>query len=158
MEPSAEESKKDHFRSLDRFPCFTSDLSTVFVDEACVEGSMTTIFVFALLEPLIACVLLKEKFLPWLFAKRLGPEKKARWENFEPLKKQTMVGFVVKILVRLSCAVQIGLFVLPHLELDRGLFADFRPSEAIRRLRGGRQGNLWWEHTSCFSTHTSTAS
>ena len=60
---------------------YTSDLSTVFLFQGCIGGSTQTVFVFCLLEVLIACVLLKKIVVPALF-------RVETWKTFDHLKRR----------------------------------------------------------------------
>eukprot|EP00929_Paragymnodinium_shiwhaense_P057750 TRINITY_DN28909_c0_g1_i1.p1 TRINITY_DN28909_c0_g1~~TRINITY_DN28909_c0_g1_i1.p1 ORF type:complete len:390 (+),score=94.00 TRINITY_DN28909_c0_g1_i1:66-1235(+) len=110
------------------FPGFiyTSDLSTVFLFNACIGASTQTVFVFCLLEVLVACVLLANYAIPAMFGER--------WEQFDHLKQRKLVGFVVKILVRVACAVQILCVVVPRFRMASGLFAEFNVKSAAADL------------------------
>jgi len=55
------------------------------------------------------------------------------------LKQQKLVGFIVKILVRISCAVQIISLVSPEFNMEDGLFAHFNVKEANARLVNHKQ-------------------
>lgn len=111
------------------FPGFvyTQDLATVLLNDGCIGSTTQTIFVFCLLEILVACVLLKSHVLPWVFGE-------ARWGTYDELKKQKMVGFFIKIIVRLGCMVQILALVMPWLSLRNGLFADFNVKTAYQKM------------------------
>ena len=97
---------------------YTSDLSKVFLFQGCVGGSTQTVFVFCLLEVLVACVLLKKIVVPALF----GVEA---WTSFDHLKRRKLVGFCVKIIVRASCFIQIAILVSPQVDFETGLFGNF---------------------------------
>jgi len=111
------------------FPGFlyTTDLSAVFLPDGCIGSTSQTVFVFCLIEVLAACVLLKDHVLPVAF----GLE---RWGSYDNLKQQKLVGFIIKILVRMSCAVQIIVLVSPEFNMENGLFARFNMKEANARL------------------------
>lgn len=108
------------------FPGFIypSDLSTVLLIDSCINCSTQTVFAFCLLEVLVACVLLNAYVIPALF----GHE---RWQQFDSLKKRKLVGFVIKILVRVACAVQILALIAPRFDLETGLFASFSVKHEI---------------------------
>ena len=97
---------------------YTSNLSEVFLFQGCVGGSTQTVFVFCLLEVLIACVLLKKIVVPALFGLNA-------WESFDHLKRRKLVGFCVKIIVRASCFIQIATLVAPQVDFEKGLFGNF---------------------------------
>ena len=86
---------------------YTSNLSEVFLFQGCIGGSTQTVFVFCLLEVLIACVLLKKVVVPALFGLKA-------WTSFDHLKRRKLVGFCVKIIVRASCFIQIAILVAPR--------------------------------------------
>ena len=111
------------------FPGFiyTSDLSTVFLFQGCIGGSTQTVFVFCLLEVLIACVLLKKIVVPAMF----GVET---WKTFDHLKRRKLVGFCVKIMVRASCFFQIAILVAPQVDFDKGLFGSFNIKKSNMEL------------------------
>ena len=111
------------------FPGFiyTSDLSTVFLFQGCIGGSTQTVFVFCLLEVLIACVLLKKVVVPALF----GVET---WKTFDHLKRRKLVGFCVKIIVRASCFIQIAILVSPQVDFEKGLFGNFNIKKSNMEL------------------------
>lgn len=62
-----------------------------------------------------------------------------RWDSFDKLKQQKLVGFIIKILVRMSCAVQIIALVSPQFNIEDGLFAQFNVKEANARLVSHKQ-------------------
>jgi len=107
---------------------YTSDLSTVFLFEGCIGGSTQTVFVFCLLEILIACVFLQRIVVPAIFGLQA-------WEKFDHLKRRKLTGFCVKILVRASCFIQIAALVAPHLNCETGLFGNFNIKESNRQLQ-----------------------
>mmetsp|Transcript_73057 Transcript_73057/g.156486 ORF Transcript_73057/g.156486 Transcript_73057/m.156486 type:complete len:394 (+) Transcript_73057:97-1278(+) len=111
------------------FPGFlyTSDLSTVFLSDGCIGSTTQTVFVFCLLEVLVACVLLKAHVVPALFGE-------ARWQSFSDLKQRKLLGFLIKIIVRIACAVQILSLVVTQLSLQDGLFARFNVKAANAKL------------------------
>ena len=111
------------------FPGFiyTSDLSTVFLFQGCIGGSTQTVFVFCLLEVLIACVLLKKIVVPAMF----GVET---WKTFDHLKRRKLVGFCVKIIVRASCFIQIAILVAPQVDFEKGLFGSFNIKKSNMEL------------------------
>lgn len=106
---------------------YTTDLTTVNVVDSCIEASAQTVFVFCLVEVLAACVLLKSIVLPAVFGEAL-------WAAYEDLKRQKMVGFFVKIGVRVAVAVQILVLVLPWVSVQNGLFGSFNIMQAYSDL------------------------
>jgi len=108
------------------FPGFiyTSDLSSVLLADSCINCSAQTVFVFCLLEVLIACVLLNAYVIPALFGRE-------RWQSMDSLKQRKLVGFLVKILARIACAVQIIVLVAPRFDLQTGLFSSFNVKREI---------------------------
>jgi len=76
---------------------------------------------------LIACVFLRGYVVPALFGKMT-------WDSYDDLKKRKLVGFVVKITVRISCLVQLLVLVVPHFNMSSGLFAQFNVKTANREL------------------------
>jgi len=111
------------------FPGFiyTSDLTTVLLTDGCIAVTTQTVFVFCLLEIFVACVLLKSHVLPWLFGE-------ARWGVYDELKRQKMVGCIIKIIVRVGCFVQILALVAPWFSLHDGLFSQFNVKKAYQKL------------------------
>lgn len=103
-----------------------SDLATVFVSEGCIGATTQTVFVLCLLVVLLACTLLHAIVTPWIFG--------SKWQAYDHLKRRKMVGFFVKIFVRLSCAVQLLVLVAPWFDLAEGLFAHFNVQAANRLL------------------------
>ena len=71
---------------------YTSHLTTVFLFQGCIGRSTLTVFLFCLLEILIAGVLLNKIVVPAMF----GVET---WKTFDHLKRRKLVGFCVKIIV-----------------------------------------------------------
>jgi len=71
----------------------------------------------------MAYVFIKLYVVPTLF----GPGK---WDSYDHLKQRKMVGTVVKILIRLSCAMQIFCFAAPYFSIQKGLFSDFNVRHA----------------------------
>lgn len=106
---------------------YTTDMTTVFLSSGCIGSSTQTVFVFCLLEVLVACVLLNGWSIPYAF----GQE---RYDKFDALKKRKLVGFVIKIVVRVSCALQILFLVAPQFSLQGGLFPEFNMKAANERL------------------------
>lgn len=106
---------------------YTTDLTTVFLSDGCIGSTSQTVFVFCLLEVLVACVLLKGYAVPVLF----GEE---RWSHFDELKQKKLVGFIIKIVVRMSCAVQIIVLVSTQFSIDEGLFAKYNMKQAYKEL------------------------
>lgn len=106
---------------------YTSDLTKVFLFQGCIGGSTQTVFVFCLLEVLIACVLLKKIVVPAMF----GVDT---WNTFHHLKGRKLVGFCVKIIVRASCFIQIAILVAPQVDFDKGLFGRFNVKKSNMEL------------------------
>lgn len=106
---------------------YTTDLTTVNVVDSCIEASGQTVFVFCLVEVLAACVCLKSFVLPAVFGE-------AMWTAYDDLKRQKMVGFFVKIGVRVAVAVQILFLVLPWLSVKTGLFGSFNIMQAYNDM------------------------
>lgn len=111
------------------FPGFiyTSDLESVLLMDGCIGCTTQTVFVFCLLEILVSVVLLKSYVLPWFF----GVE---RWKSYDELKRQKMVGFFVKIIVRVGCLVQILALVTPYFSISDGLFEKYNMKRAYQHL------------------------
>lgn len=111
------------------FPGFiyTTDLASVTLVDACIGASTQTVFVFCLVEVLVSCVLLKSYVLPAVFGKVM-------WTAYDDLKRQKMVGFFVKIGVRIAVAVQVLFLVMPWVSVQNGLFGDFNMKEAYSNL------------------------
>jgi len=111
------------------FPGFiyTSDLTTVTLVDACIGASTQTVFVFCLIEVLVSCVLLTSYVLPSVFGE-------VRWTSYDNLKQQKMVGFFVKIGVRVAVAVQVLCLVMPWVSIQNGLFGDYNMKQAYINL------------------------
>jgi len=111
------------------FPGFiyTSDLTSVFLIDGCIGCTTQTVFVFCLIEILVACVMLKSFVLPWFFGD-------GRWSAYDNLKRQKMVGFFIKIIVRFGCLAQILILVTPWFSMHDGLFAKFNMKKAFQQL------------------------
>jgi len=115
------------------FPGFlyTSDLTSVFLFDACINCTTQTVLVFCILEVLVACVLLKTYVSSWFFGDR--------WASFDNLKQRKLVGFLIKIFVRLSCSVQLIFLVSPWFSLEGGLFSEFNIKAASKALVNERK-------------------
>jgi len=103
---------------------FTEDHDSVLLVNSCIRCTSQTVFAICLLETLIACVLLQAFVIPALF----GWE---RWKGFDSLKQRKLVGFVIKILVRVACAVQLLALVAPRMSMSDGLFSNFNVKRAV---------------------------
>ena len=97
---------------------YTSHLSTVFLFQGCIGRSTLTVFLFCLVEALIAGVLFYKTVVPAMF----GVET---WKTFDHLKRRKLVGFCVKIIVRASCFFQLAILVAPQVDFEKGLFGSF---------------------------------
>lgn len=118
------------------FPGFiyTTDLTSVTLVDACIGASTQTVFVFCLVEVLVSCVLLKSYVLPSVFGNVM-------WTSYDDLKRQKMVGFFVKIGVRVAVAVQVLFLITPWVSIQNGLFGDFNMKEAYSNLIYGGKVN-----------------
>lgn len=85
-----------------------------------------TVFVSCLLEVLVASVLINACTVPLLFGEKV--------DTFDNLKRRKLVGFVVKIVVRISCALQIMFLIAPYLSFETGLFASYNVKAANARM------------------------
>lgn len=106
---------------------YETDLSAVQLHDACLGSAMQTVFVFCLLEVLIAALLLKNLVVPSFFSAR-------RWVSFDEPKRKKLVGLVIKGTVRASCAAQILVLVSPYFSMDSGLFPQLNVKKANRDL------------------------
>lgn len=102
---------------------YETDLSTVCLHDACIGSTTQTVFVFCLLEVLVAAVLLKNFVVPALFGTK-------SWTGFDEIKRKKIVGYVIKITVRVSCAIQIFVLVWPYFSMQDGLFASANVKKA----------------------------
>ena len=102
---------------------YTSHLTTVFLFQGCIGRSTLTVFLFCLLEILIAGVLLNKIVVPAMF----GVET---WKTFDHLKRRKLVGFCVKIIVRASCFIQLAILVAPQVDFEKGLFGSVNIKES----------------------------
>lgn len=105
---------------------YSTDLNSVYLSSACIGTTTQTVYVFCLLEVLIACVLIKNYVVPAIFADR--------WQTFDELKQRKMVGFVIKIVVRLICLLQLCTLVAPRFSLIDGMFSNFNVKQASINL------------------------
>ena len=114
---------------------YTSHLTTVFLFQGCIGRSTLTVFLFCLLEILIAGVLFNKTVVPAMF----GVEN---WKTFDHLKRRKLVGFCVKIIVRASCFFQLAILVAPQVDFEKGLFGSFNIKESNMALETNRTAIL----------------
>lgn len=108
---------------------YSYDLRRVFLVDYCLGETTLTIFVFCLLEVLFAAKILATYAIPSLF--------EGKWEGFDRTKQSKLTGFVVKIFVRVGCAVQLLLLIAPRYSFQGGLFEAFNPKQAAEELKAG---------------------
>jgi hypothetical protein len=107
---------------------FPHDLSRVFLVNDCMRGTTQTIFIYHLLEVLIAASLLGRFTAPAIFGDK-------RWEEYEASKKLKMVGNLVKIVVRLVVIILLIVLVMPNFDIDGGLFSELNAWDAAEQLK-----------------------
>jgi hypothetical protein len=104
------------------------DLNEVFLVHNCRQGSTQTIFIFHILEVLIAASLLGRFTAPAIFGDK-------RWEEYDAAKRLKMVGNLVKIVVRLVVIILLLMLVMDYFDMHSGLFAELNAWKAAEELK-----------------------
>jgi len=105
---------------------FIFDMNQVFLHNFCLGISIQTCFVFSITGLLMASWLLGNYTVPHLF--------RGEWEKMDPLKKRKLIGYFIKIGVRIPASVLMLFFVMRHFSWTKGLFSNLNVGEAYLTL------------------------
>lgn len=103
--------------------------SRVYLMNGCNTSTGESVLILCLILSLISGWIMKHLVLPHLFGEA--------WGTFSSLKQRKLVAYLVKINVRVSMLVMLGLWVFHDFSMSDGLFARSNIKAAWQQLLGG---------------------